>query len=235
MTEEVQGQMADYALERKELERAQRIEHVAMPDVDVHRSGINYLELLCPSSDMLFHIFALPEDTRPFGPPDGIPRLRRALEFTKERARLPVEDQWYEAVWETDGLPREVHDILRRIEDDVDTWLRAGGMPDEKLTSAELLSWLGKRMFKVKGRSGSSFMQRLHLCERMRQDPLVRILAEVGANIGFPPDTPGPDISYFDNIPQIKRGCWVVRMFNLADRVHDYSAVANALLLGFDA
>lgn len=227
---------ASYDVERGELEKVDHIEGVGTPVVEVHESGTHYLELLMPNgADLLFHVFALPADGEsPWAPPAGVTRLKRALEHAREHTRAPVDDQWYEAMWDVDGLPREVHALFRRVEDDVDAWLKRLGVPEEKLSGPELLKWLSPRLTKLSGRAGSNFEQRMYLYTRMLRQPLVGILREVGANIGAPSDTPGPDISYFETeIPSVGRGCWVIRMFGLAERVVDHTAVANALLSGF--
>jgi hypothetical protein len=206
-----------------------RIGGAAAPDTHVVFDDRFYLEYLsADGTDTVYHLFALPEYTGPWAPPDGMNWMRASLEAFRVRAALPYEGSsaWCHAQWDSEPLPEIVHYAVRRVDDMVGDWLVSLDIGPERITGGALLKKMQEKMFP--GRS--FFAARMALLDRFRSQTVREVLAALGQPL---PD--GADIDEELKTPMaalfpLHPGMWYVRFRELQNRVTDHKLLAESFL-----
>jgi hypothetical protein len=211
---------------RAEFRQAPDVEGVTCPDVDWKLTDYHYMEIVTPNRvDMVYHIFALPEDPGAWAPPDGTARMVEALTKAKDATRLQVGEKWAEVIWEPAAVPEYFHRAMQRFEGDVQRWLIQAGIMPGTIRCDELLKEIKKRGYPVEW---TDFQKHLALVERVRKEGMRSVLVQFGHD--DLPEVPGPDVAYLDSLVPTKPGSWYIRVFDLINKVMDRGQLADALL-----
>jgi len=213
-----------YKVEREIMGNIRAMEGVLGAEVDCLVSPTHYLEYVnrvetrggAEYSDMLVHVFALPEYGGPWEPPEGVRQMRLALGRARDLGKLPVpqDKPWCRLVWEPDGIPETVHRVVRKGEMDIDEWLDTAGL-SERVGGNELLNLI-QRHYHGGGQQDNYsnwFVKRLDVCQKLQDMGLTGVLEDAGTNV--PLDTPSPNFEYLSNLFPTKTGSWFVEIFDL--------------------
>lgn len=187
----------------------------------------HYLEITSPfGSDMVLHLFAFPDDAGDWPPPPGTTRLSKALTKMKEEVKLSAAGDWCEISWEPDGLPEYLHRAVRKAEHEVGDWLKASSIAEDRITGAELLDVLQKKLFG--NQPWTWFQKRMVLLNRLRNEALGGLMTQLGSPM--PQEITSPTFAYFADIPTVKPGSWFISIFQANELVLDRSVVIQGLL-----
>lgn len=206
-----------------------RAEGVVEPPCQAVTDNRFYLEYLSSDGvDTVYHLFAVPEYTGPWAPPEGNQWIRASLADFRVKAALPYTDDapWCNALWDTEGVPEYVHFAVRQVDDLVDAWLQSLGIEPARINAVQLL----RKMQDLLYRGRSFFAGRLALLERLRQQTLREVLTELEQPLPDGQDVDDKIRAVLDIMAPMKPGVWTIAFRELQDRVMNHKALAEAFL-----